>query len=114
MQFNPSPLAGAFTIVNLLYLPRALFLTLPAIGMKASAFLKALAPATLAAAGVCVVHLSVRAMTPLSDLQEIALSLLELAIAYALLTFACRHRLQIQIKTLRALMLRSAGPAAAV
>jgi len=45
----------------------------------------------------------------MTEFQEIALSLAELALAYAVLLYTCRIGLQAQIKTLRGLMLRS-GP----
>jgi O-antigen/teichoic acid export membrane protein len=105
--------AVVFTAINLLYLPRALALSLPGIGLPIRRFLMALLPPTLAAAGICLVHLTIQAMMPMTDLQEIALSIVELAIGYALLLLVCRQGLQVQIQTLRALMLRSPGPAAA-
>lgn len=52
-------------------------------------------------------HSRLRAYVHMSDVQEILASLGELAIAYAVLLIACRGQLAGQIKTLRALMMRS-------
>lgn len=110
--FGIMAVAATFTAANLLYLPRALQLTLPSVDLRIIDFLMKLTPAITAALGVCVSHAVLRMYVPMSDLQEIGISLGELAIAYALLVAICRGQLAGQIKTLRALMLRSAGPAA--
>jgi O-antigen/teichoic acid export membrane protein len=105
--------AAAFTAISLLYVPRALLLSLPAIGLTIAHFLSSFIPATIAAAGICAVHLIVRSNMPMTDLQEIAVSLCELTVAYGVLLLACRSRLRVQVKTLRTLIARSAGAAAA-
>jgi O-antigen/teichoic acid export membrane protein len=110
--FGLLAVAGTFTAVNILYLPRALQLTLPAVDLKVTDFLRILVPAILAALGVCVGHAVLRTYVHMSEPQEILASLTELAIAYALLLVACRGRLAGQIRTLRTLMVRSAGPTA--
>jgi O-antigen/teichoic acid export membrane protein len=109
--FGILAVAGAFSAVNLLYLPRYLGLTLPAVDLRIVEFLNILAPAFVAALGICASHVLLRAYVHMTDLQEILASLGELAIAYAALLIACRGQLAEQIKTLRTLMVRSAGPA---
>jgi O-antigen/teichoic acid export membrane protein len=107
--FGLMAIAAAFSIVNIGYLPRALKMTLPIIDLRMRDFLVALAPATLAALALFGAHMAIRTTIALDDLQEIALSLAELALAYAALLYACRIGLQARINTLRTLMLRS-GP----
>jgi len=109
--FGLMAVAGTFTAVNLLYLPRSLGLTLPAVDLKIVDFLSILAPAVVAALGICASHAVLRAYLHMSDLQEILVSLGELAVAYAGLLIFCRGQLAGQIRTLRTLMVRSAGPA---
>lgn len=110
--FGLVAVAGAFTAVNLLYLPRSLQLSLPAVDLRIVNFLAMLAPATVAALGICASHALLRAYVPMSDPQEMLVSLGELTIAYAVLLICCRGRLAGQVRTLRTLMVRSAGPAA--
>jgi O-antigen/teichoic acid export membrane protein len=105
--FGLLAVAGAFTVVNLLYLPRSLALTLPEVDLRIWSFLSILTPAAVAALGICASHALLRAYVHMSDVQEILASLGELAIAYAVLLIACRGQLAGQIKTLRALMMRS-------
>lgn len=104
--------AASFTVINIVYVPRALVLALPAIGLSTRAFLVALIPAVIAAGGICAIHLSLVANVPMTDLQEIAASLFELMVAYGILLLACRSRLRVQVKTLRALIARSASAVA--
>jgi O-antigen/teichoic acid export membrane protein len=110
--FGLMTVAATFTAVNILYLPRALQLTLPGVDLKVTEFLRILVPAVFAALGICVCHAVLRAYVHMSDLQEIIASLTELAVAYAILIVSCRGHLAVQIRTLRTLMVRSAGPAA--
>ncbi len=110
--FGLLAVAGAFTAVNLLYLPRSLRLTLPAVDLRIIDFLAILGPASVAALGICASHAVLRAYLHMSDPQEILASLGELAIAYSVLLISCRGQLAGQIRTLRTLMVRSAGPAA--
>jgi len=107
--FGLLAVATAFSLSNVLYVPRALHMTLPIIDLRVRTFLLALVPATLAAAALYVAHSLIRTQVTMTEFQEIALSLAELALAYALLLYTCRIGLQAQIKTLRGLMLRS-GP----
>jgi PST family polysaccharide transporter len=105
--FGLLAVAGAFTVVNLLYVPRSLGLTLPELDLRILSFLSILVPATVAALGICAGHALLRAYVHMSDLQEILASLVELAIAYAVLLMACRGQLAGQLRTLRTLMMRS-------
>lgn len=109
--FGLLAIASAFSISNVLYVPRALHMTLPVIDVRVRTFLLALLPATLAAAALYVAHSLIRTNVAMTEFQEITLSLVELALAYATLLYGCRIGLQAQIKTLRGLMLRS-GPRA--
>lgn len=107
-QFGLIAVAAAFSISNVAYLPRVLQLTLPLINLRIRGFLLAILPATLAALALYGAHTAIRAFVPLNALQEIALSIAELAVAYAALLYTCRLGLLAQIRTLRGLMLRSA------
>ncbi len=107
--FGLLAVATAFSLSNVLYVPRALHMTLPIIDLRVRAFLLALVPATLAAAALYFAHSLIRTQAAMSEFQEIALSIAELALAYVVLLYTCRIGLQAQIKTLRGLMLRS-GP----
>jgi O-antigen/teichoic acid export membrane protein len=107
-QFGLPVIAAAFSLANVLYMPRALQMTLPVIDLRIRAFLIAILPATMAGIALYAGHSLIRTYVPMSELQEIALSLTELALAYAALLYTSRIALQAQIKTLRGLMLRSA------
>jgi O-antigen/teichoic acid export membrane protein len=110
VSFGVIAVACAFAVVNLLYLPRSLQLTLPVIDCPISRYFAVLIPPALAAAAIVVMHIGLRAWLHPTHLAEILLSLVELALVYATMGWTARGRLLSEIRTLRGLILRSNAP----
>lgn len=102
--FGVVAVACAFTAVNLLYLPRFLQLTLPIVGCSAAQYLKVLgAPLAAAAAGVSLHLFTSRLLQPTPG-AEVAISLAELGLVYAISAWLGRNRLLGQARVLRTIM----------
>jgi O-antigen/teichoic acid export membrane protein len=110
VSFGVIAVACAFALVNLVYLPRSLQLTLPVIDCPMPRYLGVLMAPAVASAAIVVMHLSLRAWLHPAHLAEILLSLVELALIYAAMGWTARGRLQAEIRTLRGLILRSNAP----
>jgi O-antigen/teichoic acid export membrane protein len=111
-QFGIVPVAITFSALQLLYLPRALQLTLPSADCSIAAYLRALAAPTVAAVAIFLVHVTLRSVLQPTLVGEIGLSLAELATLYAALAWGLRAQLRADFTALSALVQKGA-PAAA-
>lgn len=110
-QFGIVPVAITFTALQLLYLPRALQLTLPSADCTILAYLRVLAAPTVAAVAIFLVHVALRSVLQPTLLGEIGLSLFELATFYAALAWGLRARLRADFTALSTLVQKGAAAA---
>lgn len=76
--------ALGYSVLTVLYLPRQLNLFLKPIGGTITQYLMALAGPTLLAAAIIIAHFAITRVVHLTAIEEVALALLELLIAYGL------------------------------